>query len=183
MERTALVFLAFVLATLCSCADGGTPPPGDAAWLGGTADERFALVAKHLRGLDVTMVEVGHRYQELYWAGHDRNWDYARYQAGKIRLAVANGVERRPKRAASAEMLEGALVLVETSIERQDDALFDQAFEGLTETCNACHRKELVPFMTVVRPEQRLSPVRFDAAAAAEEPSSTGDTREGEGGG
>jgi hypothetical protein len=79
------------------------------AWLSGTVDERFALVAKHLRGFDVAMLETGHRYAELYWAGRDRNWPFAQYQIDKIRTAIGNGLERRPNRAASAAMLDGPL--------------------------------------------------------------------------
>ena len=48
------------------------------------------------------MVEIGYRYQELYWAGADSNWEYAGYQLAKIDLALANARERRPKRQASA---------------------------------------------------------------------------------
>lgn len=51
------------------------------------------------------MVETGYRYQELYWAGQDQNWEYADYQIEKIKIAIENGLERRPKRAKSAEHL------------------------------------------------------------------------------
>jgi hypothetical protein len=135
-------------------------PPGEAAWLlSGTPDERFARVAKHLRGFDVAMAETGYRYGELYWAGQDRNWDYAKYQAEKIRTAVRNGVERRPKRAQSAQMLEGALPGVEEAITAKDPALFAERFDALTTTCNACHHAERVPFVHIRRPTMRLSPV------------------------
>jgi len=133
---------------------------GNAWLLGGSTDERFARVAKHLRGFDVAMVERGYRYNELYWAGQDRNWDYAKYQVEKIRTAVSNGVERRPKRAASAQVLESALPEVEKAIAAQDSALFAQSFDLLTATCNACHRTELVPFVHVGPPAVRTSPAR-----------------------
>jgi len=48
------------------------------------------------------MAEVGYRFTEMYWAGKDRNWPYARYQLHKIETTLKLGVERRPKRAASA---------------------------------------------------------------------------------
>jgi cytochrome c556 len=133
---------------------------GNAWLLSGTTDERFARVAKHLRGFDVAMVETGYRYTELYWAGQDRNWDYAKYQIGKIRTAVGNGVERRPGRAASAQMLEGALRGVEEAVTAKDPALFSARFQALTATCNACHQVERVPFVHVQPPSARTSPVR-----------------------
>ncbi len=49
------------------------------------------------------MVETGYRYQELYWEGQDQNWDYAGYHLNKIKIAIENGLERRPKRAKSTE--------------------------------------------------------------------------------
>jgi hypothetical protein len=127
-------------------------------WLGGTVDERFALVSRHLRGFDMAMVEVGYRYTELYWAGRDRNWGYAEYQLGKIETAIANGVERRPARAASARMLDGAVSTVRTAIERRDGAAMDAALTMITATCNACHQAERVPFVRVQPPTMRISP-------------------------
>lgn len=49
------------------------------------------------------MVEVGYRFTELYFAGKEHNWDYAKYQAEKIEVALRLGLERRPKRAQSAQ--------------------------------------------------------------------------------
>jgi hypothetical protein len=129
------------------------------AWLlTGTDDERFARVGRQLRGLDVAMVEIGYRYGELYWAGYDRNWGYARYQIDKIRTALKNGVERRPKRAASAQMLEPALAGVEQATKAQDTRLFTDGFVILTTTCNTCHQAEGTPFVHVVPPTVRASP-------------------------
>ena len=128
-------------------------------WLHGDVDERFGLVAKHLRGFDMAMVETGHRYAELYWAGRDRNWGYAEYQLGKIELAVANGLERRPLRAESAKMLQPAVDGVRSAITTKDAEAFDRAFDTLTSTCNSCHVAENVEFVKVAEPKVRLSPV------------------------
>jgi len=128
-------------------------------WLRGDTDHRFALVAKHLRGFDMAMVEVGHRYAELYWASRDRNWEYAAYQIGKIETAVANGLERRPQRAASAQMLAPAVIQVRAAIDGRDHSALDTAIGTLTATCNACHQAERVPFIHVAPPSVRLSPL------------------------
>jgi hypothetical protein len=166
--RRALCVVVALAATACSRqpSDSSAPAPGtsaavtsqDEAWLlSGTNDERFARVAKHLRGFDVAMVETGYRYGELYWAGQDRNWDYAKYQIEKIRTAVRNGVERRPKRAQSAQVLDGALPGVEEAITTRDPALFTERFSVLTATCNACHQAERVPFIHVRPPTVRTT--------------------------
>jgi cytochrome c556 len=136
-----------------------------AAWLlRGDADERFARVAKHLRGFDMAMVETGYRYTELYWAGLDGNWEYATYQLEKIRTTVNHGVERRPKRAESARMLEAGVLAVEEAVKARDAARFPSSFETLTAICNACHQAERVAFIHIVVPTHRLSPVRPSVA-------------------
>ncbi|MGH2567046.1 MAG: hypothetical protein ACRDGA_01820 [Bacteroidota bacterium] len=130
----------------------------DTDWLKGTVDERFHTVAKQLRGFDMAMVETSHRYAELYWAGIDRNWEYADYQLQKIRTAVDNGLERRPKRAASAQtFLTMVLPAVEEAVAKKDSALFWDRFGALTSTCNACHIAEQVQFIEVMPPEFRYS--------------------------
>jgi len=133
----------------------------DTDWLKGTVDERFHTVSKHLRGFDVAMVETAHRYAELYWAGTDRNWEYANYQLQKIRTAVDNGLERRPKRAASAQtFLTMVLPAVDEAIAKKDSALFWDRFGALTSTCNSCHIAEEVPFVEVAPPEVRTTIVQ-----------------------
>jgi len=156
--------LAFVAAlAVAGCAERTadktpTAQPAD-TWLRGTVDERFALVDKHLRGFDVAMVETGYRYGELYWGARDRNWDYATYQLQKIETAIANGIERRPKRAASARMVDEPIARVRVAIEQRDGAALDDAFTALTATCNACHVAEKVAFVHVAPPTERHSPV------------------------
>ena len=169
------VLVATILAVivLLGCNRAGEEVPGAqgepssaAAWLDGSVDERFEQVARHLRGFDVAMVETGHRYVELYWAGSDSNWGYAEYQLTKIQTAIANGVERRPKRGQSARMLDGALQQVSDAIRTRDGTAFEPAFTALTSACNACHRAEDVAFVTVRVPLHRLSPVYFPASPA-----------------
>jgi len=56
---------------------------GPDGWLKGDESQKFETIAKQLRGFDMAMVETGYRYQELYWAGKDENWEYASYQVEK----------------------------------------------------------------------------------------------------
>lgn len=135
--------------------------PTGGEWITGGTEDRFATVGRHLRGLDVAMVEVGHRYAELQFAGLDRNWDAAAYQAMKIRLALELAVERRPKRRATMQpFLVGSLAALEQAIAARDGSRFDEGFEALTAGCNACHAAEQVPFFRVVPPAVRASVLR-----------------------
>jgi hypothetical protein len=147
--------LAFAGATACS-----RPAPARASreggWVAGNVDQKFDTVAKHLRGFDMAMVETGYRYTELYWAAQDDNWGYADYQIKKIRTAVENGLERRPKRAASAEtFLKVMLPAVEEALTRRDASLLREPIEALRSTCNACHQAEKVEFVRVGVPTVR----------------------------
>ena len=114
-------------------------------WLAGSYQEKFTQVERHLRGLDQAMAEIGYRYGELIVAGKERNWDYARYQAEKIDLALRLALERRLKRAQSAQpFLNEALPAVIQAIESKDAGRLDGALDQLHSSCVECHRSENV---------------------------------------
>jgi hypothetical protein len=107
------------------------------------------------------MWEIGYRFTELFYAGEDGNWDYAKYQAEKIELALRLALERRPKRAQSAQaFLNDDLPVVRQAIESRDPAIFRDAIERLRAGCVRCHTDEKLPFFTVELPERRVSSVR-----------------------
>jgi len=159
---------ALAAAILAACTVTADPPAPAAAedndsadsWLQGTVDERLDTVADQLRGFGATMVEVDHRYIELYFAGQDRNWEYAAHQVGEIGEALEYGLQRRPERSQNAAMLEPAMDAVQAAIEGRDPVGFDAAFERLTASCNACHLAEEVAFIHVGPPGHRRSSVR-----------------------
>ncbi|WP_299707459.1 hypothetical protein [uncultured Pontibacter sp.] len=78
-----------------------------------------------------------------------------------METAIRNGLERRPKRAKSAEpFLADALPAMKEAIAERDAVVFDEKFRALTMSCNACHALEKVPFFTVNPPATRVSPIR-----------------------
>lgn len=148
---------AFLICVAAGCRHRA---PAD-SWIQGDSDERWATVARHLRGLDVAMVEIGYRYDELYWAGIDSNWEYADYQVAKVMLSLQNALERRPKRRPSAEELFlPALDEVKRAVGMRDSAAFERAFGALTAGCNSCHSAEGVASFYVEPPSVRRSPIR-----------------------
>ena len=167
--------LLAVVATLASAACAAPPsdqPAGEGGWLRGAASQKFEVIAAQLRGFDRAMVETGHRYQELVAAGRAENWDYAAYQAAKIRTAIESGLERRPKRAASAQsFLTIVLPALEEAVAERDRALFDRRLGALTSACNACHEAEQVSFVRVAPPEPGFS---FAGPAVAPPPDPAG---------
>lgn len=149
------------------CSSPSATTPG-ATWLAGEREEQTVQLERQLRGFDVTMMETGYRYVELYWAGRDANWDTAAYHVEKIRLAIENGLERRPKRTASAQpFLAGPLAAVSEAVAARAPQLFAERFQALTAGCNACHVIEKVAFFEVRPPEHRISPLRRGRATDA----------------
>jgi len=130
-------------------------------WLRGNAEERFATVEKQFRGLDVAMAEIGYRFTELYFAGKDGNWDYAKYQREKIDLALRLALVRRPKRAKSAQpFLDEALPAVQRATDARDAQQFARTMDRLRTACMKCHADEQVPYFTVELPERRITSIR-----------------------
>lgn len=129
-------------------------------WIMGSDEEKFTTIAKHLRGLDMAMVEVGYRYTELYFAGIEENWAYAEYQAKKIEKAVKNAIERRPKRAESMKsVFLPRLTIFRESLANRNKEIFLEQFGHLTKSCNKCHRQERVPTFVVNPPGRKLTPI------------------------
>src|SRR3990172_127259 len=126
MKQTFILILTLGLFACNQKTDKETTQ-GD--WIRGTEK-------KQIRGFDNAMVETGYRYQELYWAGQDENWEYADYQLDKIKLAIENGLERRPKRAKSAEhFLNYVLPEIQKSVASKDTVIFNKEFKMLTVNC------------------------------------------------
>ncbi|RZS96651.1 hypothetical protein [Cecembia calidifontis] len=131
-------------------------------WLEGTTEEKFEEVAHQLGGFSRTMVEVGYRYSELYWAAMDENWGYADHQIEHIIEAMEDGLKRRPVRAASAEdFMKETLPYMEELVKKEDKEEFLKGFQMLTSACNACHAKEGESYVVIQIPLNRTSPVRF----------------------
>lgn len=163
-SRRLSAFCAAVLLITAGCGQDGNAPAGQDGWLKGDLQQKLDVVAKNLRGLDVAMIEIDHRYAELYWAGADQNWEYAEYQLDKIKLSLTNAIERRPKRTASAESFLNGLPQMKEAIARKNALLFSESFSGLTKACNTCHEMEKLSHLVVFPPESRVSSLRGPAA-------------------
>jgi hypothetical protein len=150
MFRLVLVSLLFSSFFLGSCGQNQTSAVGKGGWLEGTTDEKLDIVAKHLRGNDLVMWEVGYRHQELRRAGGHENWPLAEYQLKKISLAMHMGAERRPGRQASYTwFFETAVPVMQQAIASENSESFAGEFARFSEHCNTCHQMEKVPFFHV----------------------------------
>src|SRR5690625_5992315 len=90
-------------------------------WIKGTEEEKLEIIEEQLGGFGTAMIEVAYRYQEMYWAGQDENWEYADYQLEHIEEAMEAGFVRRPGRERAAEhFMTYTIVEMEKAIESED---------------------------------------------------------------
>lgn len=154
------ILFLLLSSILISCSDSYNESGTD-GWLKGTIEERIDTVAEHLGGFSPAMKDIGYRYNELYWAGVDGNWDYAEYQAEHIEEYLEYGLQRRPQYRKSAEtFLNVDLPAMEKAISLKDSTTFFAQFSILTMSCNSCHVMEKVGFINIREPEVRSTPVR-----------------------
>lgn len=133
------------------------PAPSPDHWLSSSQEERRSQLERHLRGLDVAMMEIGHRFEQLCSATQDRNWPLAQYQIEKIDLVLRLALQRRPKRAASAKpFLTETIPFVKKAIVEASGGsgrdILPQAMKRLRMDCMKCHVKENVPHFVVSIP-------------------------------
>jgi len=117
-------------------------------------------VARPARVFETAMIEIGHRYQELYWAGRDANWDYALFQAMRMRGAFQSALDAKPERASDmASFLMSVVPAMEDAAARKDAEAFKGRFAAMTSACNGCHEIAKMPFLLVRPPIARASAV------------------------
>ena len=168
--RNAVIVVSTIFALTAMGCDEPAPSPQaeddagsdvDYRWLPDDDAEKFSAIEDQFAGFSQTMHAVGHRYTELYWAGQDRNWQFADYQLETNNDSIERGIIRRPARAESArDFLDDDIPGLQETIDAEDGDAFDEQFDDLTLGCNTCHAKEQVPFINIGPPEHRLSPVQ-----------------------
>jgi hypothetical protein len=161
---TLTIFLVAGTGVALSCQPGQgdvEEPAGEPTWISERGEPLEQLAARQFRGLDVAMIEMDHRYAELYFAAEDGNWPYAEHQLEHMRLAMDLALERRPARARSARgNFYPALEPLEAAVAAEDPEAFARAYDGLRRACNTCHQAEGEPTLTVGIPTQRRTSIR-----------------------
>lgn len=148
------------LLVVIGCGSDTTEGTAQGEWIKGSEQEKLEAIESHIGGLGTAMIQIDHRYQELYWAGKDENWEYADYQLEDLEGALRKGLQRRPRRAASAEhFLEVTLPDMKAGVESRNRETFMVEFEKLKQGCNNCHAMEEVPFIQVQTPDLRSSSI------------------------
>ncbi len=131
-------------------------------WRYSDDDERKVdHLVKLVPGTSHWMVEMGERYQNLYWAAKQEKWEFAQYQVEEMESLLEIVARARPSRAITAgEFMDVAFDPVERALESQDWKRFENAFQQLRSECISCHNKNDHDFVVIpVTPAWAPSPV------------------------
>lgn len=127
----------------------GQPPTSN--WLlDATGDEeRFRRIQIYAGGTYEQMWQIGYRYEQIYRAIVDENWELAGHHWVKLRAVLNVALMKRPNRTPNAEAM-----FLDTSWEKLNEALAANdasasrnAFLIQRDACMACHVAEEMPFL------------------------------------
>jgi hypothetical protein len=129
----------------------GQSKPPSVNWLLDAKDdeERFRRLQIHAGGTDQQMWQVGYRYQQVYHAITDQNFELGLHHWRKLRDVLNVALMKRPNRTPNAEgmFLDSAWERLEDALEARDVAKSRQEFLSERDTCMACHVAEQMPFL------------------------------------
>jgi len=127
-----------------------------------TDEQKFKKIQKQFRGFDLAMVEVGYRFNSFYFAIKDKNYNLAHYQLDKIKKAIENGIQRRPKRKNNSEImfLNTQYNAMKKALYSEESQQIQKEYINTKQQCNACHMVEKVPFIHVIDPKYRWQPIQ-----------------------
>jgi hypothetical protein len=136
---TAIAF-GFVATAVSACRQPSTPP--------------------FTPGLGEIMTLTQMRHSKLWFAGEAGNWPLAAYELDELHEGMDDAATFHPTHKDAPlpipdliqKIMTEPLRQLEEAIKVQDQARFVQAFDAMTEGCNACHRAANFGFNVVTRP-------------------------------
>lgn len=119
-------------------------------------EAKVEQILKTLPSTAHVMIEVGERYQNLYWAGKLGQWEFAEYQMEEIAKLIELLQISSPKRAATAQVfLDHAMVEFDAAFKKKDWGTFLHAFRTMRAQCILCHNNNDHGF--IVPPEHPIT--------------------------
>ena len=100
------------------------------------------------------------RHAKLWFAGQAANWSLAAYELDELNEGMQDAATFHPTHKDAPLPIPGLIDKIMTdpvqrlrkAIDAHDASGFTQAFDALTEACNACHRATNFGFNVVIRP-------------------------------
>ncbi len=129
----------------------GQANPPSANWLLDATDdnERFRRIQIYAGGTYEQMWQVGYRYQQLYHAIIDENWELGLHHWGKLRDVFNVALMKRPNRTPNAEamFLDTSWAQLDTALREGNKEQIRQVFQTERGLCMACHVAEGMAFL------------------------------------
>lgn len=131
-------------------ADAQDKPPSRQWLLDARNDgERFRRLQIYAGGTDQQMWQIGYRYEEVYRAIIDENWELATYHWGKLRNVFNVALMKRPNRTPNAEtlFLDDTWQLLAAALKNRDSGAAQNTFLQERQACITCHVAEGFEFI------------------------------------
>ena len=128
-----------------------TKPPSSNWLLDANDDtERFRRLQVVAGGTDIPMWEISHRYEELYVAIQNNNWEMGVYHWEKLRDRMNTAAMKRPVRTQNIEGMfleSGVWKSMQDALTSKDPEKMRAQFQVVRQACMACHVAERVGFL------------------------------------
>lgn len=116
----------------------------------GSDAEKLEQLIRAMPNTAALMLQVGDRYNNLYWAARQGQWEYANYQMTEMQGVVRRNAVTRPGRADDLQkFLDEGFEGMEEAIEAQDDERFFGSFEQMRVQCMVCHANTGYGFIVI----------------------------------
>ena len=114
------------------------------------------MVEKLKPGLGEYMSLIQQHHAKLWFAGINDNWKLAKFEIDEIKETIdaAKLVDTDRPELKSVPMIFPPLDSVSEAVENQNLKAFEKSFQGLTNTCNSCHRINHFEFNVITIPQQ-----------------------------
>jgi len=123
-------------------------------------DQKIEKLVKVMPGAATLMIEMGFRYQNLYWAAKQGKWEFSAYQREEMEDLLKTLMITRPKRAKTAEVfLKTGFAGLEPALKTRDGRRFEAGFETMRQACMTCHAQNAHAFIELPLPKRAFSPV------------------------
>jgi hypothetical protein len=112
--------------------------------------ERFRRLQVIAGGTDIPMWEIAHRYEELYVAIQNNNWEMGIYHWEKVLDRLNVSAMKRPARTQNIEAMfldNGVWKSMHDALSSRDADRMRRQFQAVRQACMACHVAEKVGFL------------------------------------
>ena len=138
--KSNLLTVVFISGFIIGCNNNEQSKNVEGKWIKGDKNEQIETIETHFQGFGKAMWEVSYRFKELYVAGENENWGYADHHIHELQEAIELGLERRPEhKRAATQFLTVSIPEMKQAIEQSNKDLFDDKYEAMRQSCNACH--------------------------------------------